>query len=83
MLLPGHKCAYIEKKIFFLSFMHLPVKELFPEVYENIYLFQEIMLIYFKLYLRAIEHQDQGKAAESIRSLTGVTEERTKCDCRH
>lgn len=37
------------------------------------------MLIYFKLYLRAIEYPDQKKAAESISSLTGVTEERTKC----
>lgn len=66
-------------KVVVAQLIHVPVKELFPEVYENVYLFQEIMLIYFKLYLRAIEHSEQKKAAQSIRSLTGVTEERTKC----
>lgn len=79
MLLPEHKCAYIEKRLLLLSFIRVPVKELFPEVHENVCLFQEIMLIYFKLYFRAIEHQDQKKAAESVMSLAGVTEERTKC----
>lgn len=62
-----------------LSFISVPVKELFPDIYENVYLFQEIMLIYFKLYLRAVGHQDQKKAAESIRYLTGVTEEGIRC----
>lgn len=54
-----------------LSFIHLPVKELFPKVYENVRLFQEVVLLYFKLYLRASEHWDQKKATEPIRSLTG------------
>lgn len=54
-----------------LSFIHLPDKELFPKVYENVHLFREVVLLYFKVYLRAIECWDQKKATEPVRSLTG------------
>jgi len=54
-----------------LSFIYLPVKELFPKAYENICLFQEVVLLYFKLYLGVVEHWGQNKAADALRALTG------------